>query len=181
MDAPLFKLKCACGGSHATVEKSPSGQIVLTVPCISCPNPHVVTLSKELFTQREVLPLRCSICGIDICFVGKEEAVAKAVEDSNREIATLLGDSAIENLKSNGANELNNPIIADIVAFTVNDLNEEGKINCGCNKGAGDYECVLHPDFISVRCKNCQRSLIIPLDSSIAAYDFLNIDELTLN
>ena len=181
MDAPLFKLKCSCGGSQAVVEKMQNGQVLLTVPCVACPSPHVYALSEELFSTCEALPLGCSVCGVDLCFVGKENAVAKAVEDSNKEIATLLGDTAIESLKANGADDLSNPIIADIVGFTVSDLNEEGKINCGCNKGEGDYECVVHPDFVSVRCKKCQKSVIIPLDSTIDAYEFLNADELNLN
>ena len=40
LSGDLFKLKCSCGNSHLTVEKTNDDKLRLTVPCVVCPQPH---------------------------------------------------------------------------------------------------------------------------------------------
>ena len=102
LNGKLFKLKCSCGGSHMTVEKQNDGHITLTVPCVACPRPHIYNLTENVFFSSDVFVIPCSLCGVDICFLGKEEEVAKAVDYSNKELLTMLGDASIEGLKNKG-------------------------------------------------------------------------------
>lgn len=182
LSGDLFKLKCSCGGSHMTLEKQSSGRLGLTVPCLICSTPHYYVVSSQAFFGSERLVIPCNISGLDICFIGTEENVAQAVKESNEMIIKAVGDSAIERLKS-GEDQSSpcDPQINEIVSFVIADLAEEGKIHCGCQDGQGDYECTIHNDFISVRCKKCGKSTAIPNDSTIAAYDFLNADQITLS
>ena len=180
LSGDLFKLKCSCGGSEMTVEKLEDNKLRLTVPCLACPNPHIYTLTKDVFFNNEVFVLPCAVSAIDLCFMGKEHLVSKAVELSNQEILTTLGDATVESLKSGDKRFLANPQILDIVTYVVHELNDEGKIYCGCQDG-GDYECNIYDDFITVKCKKCKKSATIPADSTIAAYDFLEADKLTLS
>ena len=89
----LFKLKCTCGESNITVEKTHEDKIRLTVPCLVCPTPHTYLLSKNVFFGSDIFVIPCSVCGVDICFIGKENEVSSAVKRSNDEIIKLFGDA----------------------------------------------------------------------------------------
>lgn len=181
LSGDLFKLKCSCGGSHMTVEKLRDGKLRLTVPCVACPAPHTYTLSSDVFFNSDVFIIPCSLCGVDLCFIGKEQEVADAIKRSNEEILLALGDSSIDSLKNDKKHELSDPQVVEIVTYVVHELADEGKIYCGCNEGEGEYECNVYNDFVTVKCKKCHKSATIPADSTIAAHDFLNADKLTLS
>lgn len=177
----LFKLKCSCGGSYMTVEKLNDGKVRLTVPCVACPSPHIYNLSSNVFFNNDIFMIPCSLCGIDLCFIGNESKVSRAVKQSNEEILKSLGDKSLDSLKNEEEEDLSDPQVVEIVTYVVSDLNEEGKIYCKCNEGEGDYECNVYSDFVTVKCKKCHASATIPADSTIAAHEFLNADKLTLS
>ena len=181
LSGSLFKLKCGCGGSHMTVEKQNGGKIRLTVPCVACPTPHIYNLSSNVFFNSDVFMIPCSLCGVDIFFIGDENRVSQAIEKSNQEILQALGDNSLESLKNDEDRELSDPQVAEIVTFVISDLNEEGKIYCRCPEGLGEYECNVYSDYVTVKCKHCHASATIPADSTIAAHEFLNADKLTLS
>lgn len=181
LSANLFKLKCSCGGSHMTVEKLNDGKLRLTVPCVACPKPHTYTISKDVFFNSDIFVIPCSLCGVDLCFIGTEGSVSDAVKHSNEEILKALGDSSLQGLKNDKKHDLSDPQVVEIVTYVVHELNDEGKIFCNCKQGKGDYECNVYSDFVTVKCKNCKKSATIPADSTIAAHDFLNADKLTLS
>ena len=181
LSGDLFKLKCSCGHSHMVVEKLRDGKLRLTVPCVACPTPHAYTVSRDVFFNSEVFLIPCSLCGVDLCFIGKESAVANAISQSNEEILRALGDNSLDSLKNDKKHELSDPQVVEIVTYVVHELNDEGKIYCGCAEGEGEYDCNVYSDFVTVKCKKCHKSATIPADSTIAAHDFLNADKLTLS
>ncbi len=181
LSADLFKLKCDCGESFMTVQKETDGQFRLTVPCVSCPRPHEYLLSKNVFFNSESFIIPCSLCGIDICFLGHEDKVSEAIKYSNDEIVKMLGDYAIQQIKTKESDiNIADPQIMEIVRFVVSDLHEEGKIYCNCENNDGDFVVDILDDFISINCKKCGAKAIVPADSTIAAHDFLNADHITL-
>lgn len=181
LSAELFKLKCDCGGSHMEIQKASNDQFRLIVPCVSCPQPHQYLVSKNVFFNIDSLIFPCSICGIDICFLGHEDKVSEAIKYSNNEITKMLGDYAIDQIKTKESDvNIADPQIMEIVRFVVSDLHEEGKIYCNCENNEGDYVVDILEDFISINCKRCGAKAIVPADSTIAAHDFLNADSITL-
>lgn len=177
----LFKLKCSCQGSYMTVQKETDGNLRLTVPCVACPRPHDYVLSKNVFFGSDIFIIPCSLCGIDICFIGKEEDVASAIVRSNDEIVKMLGDCSIEQLKTDGKkSELSDPQVLDIVSYVVRELHDEGNLHCNCKNDDGDYVCTIYDDYVLVKCKKCKASASVPANSTIAAHEFLNSDSLTL-
>ncbi|MBR2443951.1 MAG: hypothetical protein IKB27_00950 [Clostridia bacterium] len=179
LSGSLFKLKCSCGGSHLQVEKTNDGKLRLTVPCLACPQPHSYTISNEVFYGSDIFLLPCSVCGIDLCFIGKEDKVKEAIEISNEEILKALNGAPIESIKEEG-DEYFDPQILDIVTYVISDLGSEGKIHCRCPEGQGSYKCDIYNDHATVRCENCTASLDVDITSTMKAHDFLNADELTL-
>ena len=181
LSADLFKLKCSCGNSFMTIQKTNNDSYRLTVPCVSCPHPHDYVLSSNVFFNTEAFMLPCSFCGIDICFIGTEEKVSQLVEKSNEEIAKLLGEYTLDQIKSK-ENDLNNtsPEIIDTIRFVIADLIDDNKIYCNCDNNDGDIVIDVMKDFVSVNCKKCAAKKIIPTDSMLVAQDMLKIDELIL-
>ena len=180
LSGDLFKIKCDCGGSELLVYKQPENKFMLVVPCVACPHPHTFEISKEVLFDSDIFIIPCSICGLDIFFLGKEELVSKEIKRSNDEIAQMLGDYALSSLKSDAdESKLSNPAILDIVTFVIEDMKAEGVIHCGC-EDEGDYTCSITDEGVEIKCTKCSRSLTVPTDSTISAYDFLGADELTL-
>ena len=176
----LFKLKCTCGESSLTVEKTNEDKIRLTVPCLVCPSPHTYLLSKNVFFGSDIFVIPCSVCGIDICFIGKENEVSSAVKRSNDEIIRILGDASLEELKSIKDNELSDPMLFDVITYVISDLYEEGKIYCNCNDGCGEYTSEILNSSVLVKCKKCGACVEIPVGSTQGAQDFLEATELRL-
>ena len=181
LKADMLKLKCECGGSELTVRMEAGDRIRLNVPCIVCPNGHNYTVSKNIFFGRDLFMLQCPYTDIDLCFMGEYDNVSRELERTERELLEMVGE---ENLRTLGEEKENtfptDPQILDIIMFVIRDLDEEGKIECGCNAGEGDYELEILEDGIRVSCKNCGASQTIPTDSLLSAHAFLHCDKLVL-
>ena len=175
----LFKLKCSCGESCLTVEKTTDDKLRLTVPCVVCPKPHSYVLSNNVFFGSDIFVIPCSLCGVDICFIGKERSVADAVLRSNEEIMKSLGEAGIDEFQDEAKNDYD-PAIFDMVSYVISDLNDEGKIYCKCEDGQGEYLATIDNGCVRVECKKCGASTKIVLHDSEAAHEFLGTSELRL-
>lgn len=181
LSADMIRLKCPCGGSELEIIYNKDKKIRLNVPCFLCPTPHSYILSTQMFFDRGLFALSCGYSGIDICFIGTQDEVQKAMESSENELLEMLGDSDFQSLsKVRRKNlELTDPQIFDIVMYIVHELADEGKIRCGCEND-GEYEVEINDDYLTVKCKKCSCSLDIPTNSLTAAEDFLKCEELEL-
>lgn len=181
LSGDMFKLKCSCGESLVIIEKGNDDMVNLTVPCVACPKPHYFTLSSNLFFSTDIFMLPCPLCGIDLCFIGKEKQVSQAIERSNEEISAMLGDYTIDQIKSSEAESLLDPQVYDIVKFVISELNDEGNIHCLCQDGKGEYDCSILPEGVSIKCRKCNAKKDIEITGTIAAQEFLNnTNEITL-
>ncbi len=184
LSGDLFKLKCTCGNSHLSVEKTSDDKIRLTVPCLACPTPHTYVISKNVFFGSDIFVIPCSLSGIDICFIGKEKEVASAVIRSNDEIMKALGDTPIDSLfkdSQENENDYTDPAVFDMITYVISDLCDEGKIYCRCPEGHGEYQANILKDSVEVKCKNCGASATIEARGTYDAERFLQADELRLD
>ena len=182
LTADMIKLKCPCGGSELDIVYTKDKKVRLTVPCFVCPTPHTFLISSGAFFEREIFTLGCTYSGIDICFMGSEEAIDKAIAENEAELYELAGEDAIEALaRSRGdKTEMSDPQVLDIIRYVLLELEEEGAIHCNCSAG-GEYELQLGDDSVFIVCTKCGAELEIPAGSVDAAYAFLNADEITLS
>ncbi len=181
LSGSLFRLKCSCGGSHMTVEKTNDGKMRLIVPCMVCATDHSYIISNEVFFDNDIFVIGCSMSGIDICFIGKEKLVEDAIIRSNEEIIEMVGGGDLESIKNmeKDRSALSDPQILDIVKFVINDLAEEEKIYCNCTD-KGDFICDIYDEHVTVRCGKCGCKKDIPTNSVISAHAFLDATELRL-
>ena len=181
----LLRLKCECGDSELTLQRSQTGQIRLTVPCLLCPKPHNFTVSESLFYKNELFMLQCPYTDVNTCFIGAPEEISRELERSNLELLNMLGEEELEALlKVNGeaSEELfTDPQIYDIIKFVITDLSEEEKIFCRCEGGiCRNHEIEVLDCGIRVFCKDCGAEQTVPTDSLLGAHAFLNCDKLIL-
>ena len=181
LTADMIKLKCPCGGSELDIVYTKDKKVRLTVPCFVCPTPHTYLISSGVFFEREIFTLGCTYSGIDICFIGREDAIDRAGAENEPELAELAGEDAIEALaRARGENaEMSDPQVLDIIRYVLLELEEEGNIHCNC-RGKGEYELQFGEDSVYIVCKKCGAEREIPAGSVDAAYAFLNADEITL-
>lgn len=181
LSGSLFKLKCPCKGSDMSVEKLPDGRMRLEVPCLVCATKHSHVISSSVFFNSDIFVIPCSLSGVDICFIGKEDKVSDAIEASNAELLSMLGENELAELQNREKDreDLCDPQVIDIIRFVISDLNDEGKIYCECEE-KGDYCCDIYDDHITVRCSKCEASADIPTNSTMFAHDFLEADKLVL-
>lgn len=177
----LFRLKCDCEQSSMSVEKTNDGKMRLSVPCLACNVPHSYVVSSSVFFDSDIFVIPCSLSGIDICFIGKEDKLSEAVEKSNEELLLMLGENDVSSIKNleKDRSSLSDPQVLEIVRFVINELNEENAIYCNCKDG-GDYSCDIYDEHVTVRCLKCGAKEDIPTNSTIKAHEFLECDSLIL-
>lgn len=182
LTADMIRLKCPCGKSEMEIVYTHDKKVRMNVPCFLCPNPHSFLVSGNMFFERDLFALPCSYSGFDVCFVGKQEKVQKAMEDAGRELLEMIGETDYEKLaaqRDNPPELLTDPQVLDIVLYVIHDLADEGRILCSCPDG-GDYEAEILDDCIHVHCRQCGDSIDIPSGSLTEANDFLGCEELDL-
>lgn len=189
LSGDLLKLKCECGESELTIQRTPDGKVRLSVPCIVCAKPHIYTLGQNTFFQREgdAFRLPCTYTGLDLCFIGRKEEVDKAIQKANDELLALMKEAGLDDIESLHAgddvladHELD-PQVEDMVRYTIAELNDEGKIHCKCqNNAIAHYDYHLHDGKLTIYCDECEAGLTIPMEGLTMAEQFLHSDSLTL-
>lgn len=188
----LIKLKCDCGGSELTATYTSDRKVRLSVPCVVCSDPHIYVIGTGTFFGEDVFRLSCTYSGIDICLIGKKEAVEEAAKKADEDFANLLKEAGVEDFDTfaeardtdneNHSGKYADPEMQSIVHFMLCELEDEGNIKCKCRDG-GHYEFKFvgnDLDTVLIYCTECSASVSIPLTDAIAANAFLHIDKLRL-
>ncbi len=178
----MLRLKCDCGESELLIVRSLDGKVRLTVPCILCPQSHNYTLSGNVFFEKELFTLGCTYSGIDICFIGQKEQVAKRLEESEKELLELLGDTDFADIPrdSDRSAEFFAEQVSDVIAYMLAELSEERKIHCRCPEDNGRYSFSYTGKGVKIVCNCCGAEKEVEVNNIMTANDFLQTDELTL-
>ena len=182
LSADMLRLKCSCGESEMTIVHGKDGKIRFTVPCILCPNPHHFSVNSSVFFGKELFVLPCPYSDINICMMGDANHVKAELSRTELELLDLLEKSGVSNFDAfRGEQMLSDPQVTEIVTYVIKELDAENKIYCRCSREEeGDYDAEIGRDGITVRCRRCHASKLIPTDSLIDAHAFLNADSLQL-
>ena len=187
LSGDLIKLKCACGRSELLISRTSDKRLRLTVPCLICPKPHIYTLGQNTFFSREgVFTLSCTVSGLPLCFIGSKEAVSDALDEATSELNELLEQAGLDTLDGIRENsESGDPFdasIDDMIRYTICELEDEGKIKCGCPTSAvADYQFEIIDGTLRIFCEKCGASVEIPMTDMAMANEFLLSDGLTLS
>ena len=127
----------------------------------------------------------CPYTGINVAVLGELNLVKAELARSELELLDLMEKSGVSDfsaLRKAESGELSDPQIDEIILYVIKELDEEGKIYCKCgeHERKREYDVEMQEDGILVTCKRCGASRLIPTDSHLGAYAFLNADELHL-
>ena len=187
LSADMLKLKCDCGESELSVTYTNDKKIRLSVPCLFCESPHNFVVTQNVFFERETFILSCPYTKVDICFVGKPEALQKELDRSAKELNALFEENNMslpaweesdDEEKAEDTALLTDPQVYDIVRFVVSDLKAENLISCPCS--SGEYEVEIVSGGVRVFCTECGAERFYAIHSVGAAQDFLSIDKIVL-
>ncbi len=190
LSGDMMKLRCGCGKSETVITYTSDRKIRLSIPCLACPKPHHFVLGQNNFFAREegVFRLPCPYTGIDICFIGEKDNVLSAVEKSNEELLALLKQAEMKDISQMRGDpeeedplKSENPLLEDVVAYMVRELEEEEAIHCRCPEGEkGDYTYRLHHGRVTVKCEKCGAMAVLPMAGVNSADHFLELTHLDL-
>ena len=202
LSGDMIKLKCDCQRSELVIQKTADGKLRLTVPCMFCPKPHQYVISHAAFFDQSIYTIPCGMTGLDICFIGHKDEVIGALQESEKQILSLLqeagyDDATLEDLLQNAPDtdtdgdvdeaylsdvNFTDNHIYDMVLFVVKELEADNKIVCRCTEHgeSGEYDVVCDRDRIYVSCSRCGARHIIHCNGSIATQAFLDVDTLVL-
>ena len=187
LQGDLLKLKCPDCDTALTVHKTNEGNFRLSVPCLFCPKPHSYVLGADSFFNGDLFSLPCGLSGMDILYMGKEERVKEALDESEKELFDILEEEDLQQLSMMHQNnreeeEMPDPGVEHVVRFLLCELEDEGKISCFCD---GKEEIPLYDfQFLSERvrifCHCCNAETYLPLRSEADAEHFIRMDALEL-
>jgi len=188
LSGDLIKLKCDCGDSELTLMRQPNDRVKISVPCVICPNQHVYTISTGSFFSTDLLTLACPMSGINVLFIGKEQQVRDALDETERELDRLLEEAELDNFSGiRGANgeDLPDEVDAELVHlanFVISELEEDDAIECECTENGerGDYDFETDGHTIVVYCKNCDCEKAFPIDTQSQLEAFALCDTMKL-
>ena len=181
----MLRLKCPDCDTALTVNSTNDGKFRLSVPCMFCPKPHSFVLSKETLFDKELFTLPCGLSGMDLLYVGNEEQVMAALEQSDKLLDEMLDDNEKEQLSAlhrGESEEAPDPGVEHVVRFLLCELEEEKKISCFCD-GKDElplYDFQILSERVRIFCHCCNAETYLPLRSEADAEDFIRMDSLEL-
>ncbi len=146
-------LSCRCKKSYITIKQEGENGFLINIPCIGCGNEHTYLLSKKCFFLGEPLVFNCPEARLQICFIGRDEAVRKKVDSIEEEFDELIDMYGYESYFHN------TQVMFDTLNC-IHDIALKGNLYCEC--GSENIELVLLSDCILLRCGKCGINKKIP-------------------
>ena len=185
LSGDLIKLKCSCGDSALQIERISEEKVRITVPCIICPQPHVFTLGLNSFFSRPLITLACPFTGINVVFIGQEQKVRDALDETEKKLDELMKEAELDDFDqlrdANEKMQTDDAELHDAVRFVLAELREDGEITCDCRGDqCPEYDFSIDGREVAVFCRTCGAEYRTELNSTASVERFILTDHLTL-
>jgi len=141
-----FNFACRCGKSGIRIKKGYDGSYSMLIPCIGCGLQHSFEVRRKEILCNRISEFICPVTNVKQCFMGKDAAVRKKVDNLEKELDQLIDTFGYDNYF------VNTQVMFDLLN-KVHDIAEQGNLYCEC--GNDDIELVLFSDRIYLKCKKC--------------------------
>lgn len=141
-----YTLPCMCGASLVKLITKDNRLCNILIPCIACNTVHTYTINfKDLWTKR-IMCFKCTKTKIELCFIGCDDAVRKAVDLYEIEMDKLMEDIGYDNGFANSVVMLH-------TVDRIHDIAEKNNLLCQC----GNYDINLRIlyDSVELTCNKC--------------------------
>ncbi|HEX2946841.1 MAG TPA: hypothetical protein VHT96_12885 [Clostridia bacterium] len=144
-----YCLSCRCKKSRITIKQEGENNFLISIPCIGCGNDHTYLFTKKSILLGDPIAVNCPETGMEICFVGRDEAVRKKVDSLEEKLDEIINMYGYESYFDN------TQVMFDTLNH-IHDIALKGNLQCEC--GNNDVELVLLSDCILLRCVKCGSS-----------------------
>ncbi len=148
-----YSLTCRCRKSCITIKQEGENGFFISIPCIGCDNEHTYLFTRRSILLGEPVVFNCPETGMQICFVGRDEAVRKKVDSLEEEFDELIDAYGYESYFRN------TQVMIDTLN-RIHDIALSGNLYCEC--GDVDIDLVLLNECVLLRCGRCGGSKKIP-------------------
>jgi hypothetical protein len=146
-------LPCDCKKSRIAIKREGENYYLFSIPCIGCGCEHTYLVKRKNILSGRTETVNCPATGMQICFIGKDEAVRKKIDSLEKEFDKLMDTYGYESYFRN----------TRVMLDTLNRLHDiaiSGNLYCGC--GSSDIELALFSDSVLLICCKCGGKKRIP-------------------
>lgn len=148
-----YSLSCRCKKSSISIKQEGENGFLIGIPCIGCDHEHVYMISGRSILLGKPLSISCPETGMQVFFIGTDEAVRKMVDSVEEELDSLIDTYGYESYFQNTR------VMFDTLN-RIHDIALNKNLYCECN--STDIELVLLPGCILLQCNKCGSRKIIP-------------------
>ena len=147
-----LRINCGCGFNKMTISSAAHKNYLVRIACLACAGTHHIRLSRKEFWSEEIHRFRCAEIGVEIGYLGPEQAVRKVVEDDRDGLESIANDLGFDDF-------FNHPEVMLEVLGHLHFLAENENLSCQC--GNRQIEVNVFPDKLELRCVSCESLLIV--------------------
>ncbi|NLV35607.1 MAG: hypothetical protein GXY17_02890 [Clostridiaceae bacterium] len=166
-----YSLSCHCKKSSISVRQEGENSFFVRIPCIGCDHEHVYMISGRSILLGKPLSISCPETGMQIFFIGTDEAVQKKVDSVEEELDNLIDTYGYESYFENTR------VMFDTLN-RIHDIALSKNLYCECD--STDIGLVLLPDCILLHCAKCGSRKIIPAAKNKDLKDILAISHIMI-
>ncbi|MBQ9940488.1 MAG: hypothetical protein IJO74_02995 [Clostridia bacterium] len=165
-DINIFSLSGGCDidcdcGETLNIKVTQNRKVVLSVPCLACPEYHTIRLSSASFFDRELFTVQCPYTALDICYIGHRDKVEKAVSDNKKYLEETFSANKNGEIERDILQEMydkyDNPMVMNDILLIIRDYITDGAVECGCDN-TDKLRIDIARDRVVLACNGCGKS-----------------------
>ncbi|MBR5157845.1 MAG: hypothetical protein IKW59_08780 [Clostridia bacterium] len=165
-----ISVQCSCG--HSSIEILPENKVTYSVriQCLVCDEVHKFSLPFTSLAKKECCEFTCPNVIVGLVFIGKDEAVKKAVLENEAYVSEVVAACGLNHTGKNGVTMLK-------ALDKIQDLSDREMLFCEC--GANIIDVEIHEDDIILECCVCGSTMVLTTDM-IRNNNFAHLDKLVI-
>ncbi len=165
-------MKCSCGSVKFVISTRDRSEYRVKVACVYCDGFHYQSLTgKRIWSSGGVIDLFCSDTGLEIGYIGRDEAVKKVVRGREKELELLVEEFGRDEY-------FHNSRIMYEVLRCLQHIAERGTLYCQC--GNHQIGVDIFPDRLELHCNKCDSVNIIYAETDDDLQVIQQIEEIEL-
>jgi len=153
-------ISCHCG-EFLHIKVTEDRKVVLSVPCLACPEPHTIRLSSASFFTRELFTVQCPYTALDICYIGQRDKVKNAMIENKKFLeetyAAEMGGEVEEDVLKEMYDRYVNPMVMNDLLVMLRDFIADGDVECDCGQ-IEKLRVDIANDHVLITCTGCGKS-----------------------
>lgn len=163
-------IECACGKSHLIIFPENKHNYIVAADCLVCDETHKFSLPFQSLAKKDCVEFACPNVSVNLVFIGRAEAVQKAVARNEQYIEEVIAACGLEHTGKNGVTMLK-------ALDKIQELSDNESLYCECGSNMIDVE--VREDDLILECCLCGASVSLTADA-IRNSDFSHLKQLIL-